>query len=128
MLESVYEECLAMLLARRGFKVERQKAVTVHFMGEQLNNAYCMDLLVEGCVVVELKAVSKLDPVHSAQLNTYLRFSGCKVGLLINFNVTRLVDGLRRVARDHDDDSRISPSSAPSARNVVPESAGRSQP
>jgi GxxExxY protein len=124
----VYEECLALLLRRRGFKVECQKAVAAQYMGVQLDNACRIDLLVEDCVVVELKAVSQLDPVHTAQLNTYLRFSGCKVGLLMNFNVTRLVDGLRRVVRDHDDDSRISPSSAPSARNVVPESAGRSQP
>lgn len=120
LLESTYEECLAMLLVRRGFSVERQKAVTAHFMGVELEGAFRLDLLVENTVVVEIKAVSKLDPVHTSQLNTYLKFSNCEVGLLINFNVTRLVDGLRRVVRNYNDASPTSPSSAPSARNSVP--------
>lgn len=123
MLENIYEECLAMLLQQRGLKVERQKAVCAHFMGVDLAPAYRIDLLVEDSVVVEIKATTKLDPVHTAQLNTYLKFSNCEVGLLINFNVTRLVDGLRRVVRGYDDASQTSPSSAPSARNPVPDVA-----
>ena len=119
LLESCYEECLALLLLRRGLKVERQIALPVHFRGVRLDAAYRVDLLVERTILVELKAVSKLDAVHIAQLNTYLKFSGCKAGLLINFNVTRLVDGLRRVVRDYDGPSPTSQSSAPSAIDSV---------
>jgi GxxExxY protein len=102
LLEGTYEACLARLLARRGLKVDRQIALPAVFHGERLDVAYRLDLLVENCVVVELKTVTRLEPVHLAQLNTYLKFSGCQVGLLINFNVTRLVDGVRRVIRDAD--------------------------
>jgi hypothetical protein len=72
----------------------------VLFQGERLDCAYRIDLLVERIVVVELKTVAKLEPVHFAQMMTYLKLSGCEVGLLINFNVVRLVDGVRRVVRD----------------------------
>jgi GxxExxY protein len=103
LLESTYEACLAALLARRGLKAERQAALPVLFLGERLDCAYRLDLLVEGMVVVELKTVAKLEPVHFAQMMTYLKLSGCEVGLIINFNVTRLIDGLRRVVRAHDE-------------------------
>jgi GxxExxY protein len=103
LLESTYEACLAALLARRGLTAERQAAMPVFFRGERLDCAYRIDLLVERMVVVELKTVAKLEPVHFAQMMTYLKLSGCEVGLLINFNVTRLVDGLRRVVRAHDE-------------------------
>ena len=119
LLESCYEECLVLLLLRRGLKVERQVALPAHFRGERIDAAYRVDLLVENQVVVELKTVNRLDAVHVAQLNTYLKFSGCKAGLLINFNVTRLVDGLRRVVRDYDGPSPTSQSSAPSAIESV---------
>jgi GxxExxY protein len=98
LLESTYEACLAALLARRGLKTERQVAMPVLFQGERLD---CVDVLVEGIVVVELKTVAKLEPVHFAQMMTYLKLSGCEVGLLINFNVVRLVDGVRRVVRGY---------------------------
>jgi GxxExxY protein len=106
LLESTYEVCLAALLTRRGMKIERQLAMPVVFQGERLDCAYRIDLLVEGLVVVELKTVAKLEPVHQAQMMTYLHHSGCKVGLLINFNVPRLIDGLRRVVRGYEDEPR----------------------
>lgn len=84
-------------------RFERQLAMSALFQGERLDCAYRIDLLVEGLVVVELKTVASLDPVHVAQMMTYLKHSGCKVGLLINFNVARLVDGLRRVVRGYED-------------------------
>jgi GxxExxY protein len=101
LLESTYEVCLAALLTRRGLRSERQAAMPIVFQGETIDCAYRMDILVEGLVVVELKTVAMLAPVHFAQMMTYLRFSGCEVGLLINFNVTRLTDGLRRVVLSH---------------------------
>jgi GxxExxY protein len=120
LLESTYEACLAALLARRGLKTERQAAMPVLFQGERLDCAYRLDLLVEGIVVVELKTVAKLEPVHFAQMMTYLKLSGCEVGLLINFNVTRLVDGVRRVVRGYEQcPSRPSDSSASSAIDSV---------
>ena len=96
LLESTYEICLARELALRGLSADRQKAVPLEYKGERLAEGYRIDLLVEGKVIVELKAVSKLEPVHESQLITYLKLTGCKVGLLINFNVPRLVDGVRR--------------------------------
>jgi GxxExxY protein len=101
LLESTYAACLSSLLVRRGYAVEREVAMPVVFQGERLECGYRLDLLVEGRVVVELKAIARLEPVHFAQLMTSVRLSGCKVGLLINFNVTRLVDGLRRVVRNY---------------------------
>lgn len=119
LLESTYEACLAALLARRGLKMERQVAMPVRFQGERLDCAYRIDLLVEGIIVVELKTVAKLEPVHFAQMMTYLKLSGCTVGLLINFNVARLVDGVRRVVRGYDEPSHPSASSASSAIDSV---------
>lgn len=101
LLESTYEACLVALLVRRGYGVERQVAMPVVFQGERLDCGYRLDLLVEGRVVVEVKAVAQLAPIHFAQMLTYLKLSGCEVGLLINFNVTRLMDGVRRVVRGY---------------------------
>jgi GxxExxY protein len=97
LLESTYEACLESLLLRRELKVERQLAIPITFRGERIDRAYRIDLLVENRVVVEIKTVTNLDAVHFAQMMTYLKLSGSEVGLLINFNVVRLVDGLRRV-------------------------------
>jgi GxxExxY protein len=101
LLESTYETCLLSLLKRRGLRAERQVRMPLIFRGEQLEGAYKVDLLVEDRVVVELKAVARLDPTSFAQVMTYLKLSGCEVGLLINFNVTRLTDGLRRIVRNY---------------------------
>jgi GxxExxY protein len=97
LLESAYEACLAYELAQRGFTVERQKEMPVTYRGIAIDCGYRMDLLVEGKVVVELKAIEALLPVHEAQLLSYLRLSGCRVGLLINFNTKMLKTGIRRV-------------------------------
>jgi GxxExxY protein len=91
----------------------------VLFQGERLDCAYRVDLLVEGIVVVELKTVAKLEPVHFAQMMTYLKLSQCEVGLLINFNVVRLVDGVRRVVRGYEKRSLPSDSTASSAIDSV---------
>jgi GxxExxY protein len=97
LLESAYEACLAYELVQRGLKVERQKALPVIYHGVQLDCGYRIDMLVEDQVVVELKAVERLEPIHEAQLLSYLKLSGCKVGLLINFNVKVLKNGIRRL-------------------------------
>ena len=100
LLESAYEACLAYELAERKLKVERQKGLPVTYHGVQLDCGYRIDLLVEGLVVVELKAVERLEPIHQAQMLSYLRLSGCKVGLLINFNVKVLKNGIRRFVHE----------------------------
>ncbi len=97
LLESAYEACLAYELIQRGFKVERQKELPVKYRNVTLDCGYRMDLLVQDKVVVEVKAIESLHPVHKAQLLSYLRLSGHKVGLLINFNVTVLKTGIQRV-------------------------------
>lgn len=119
LLESTYEACLVALLTRRGLQVERQVAIPLIYRGEQLDCAYRLDLLVEKQVVVELKTVAALDPVHFAQVMTYLKFSGCEVALLINFNVTRLTEGLRRIVRGYQDPSASSRPQRPSAIESV---------
>lgn len=97
LLESAYETCLAFELVERGLKVEQQKPLPVVYREVKLDCGYRLDLLVEEAVIVEVKAVDRLAPIHKAQLLSYLRLSGCKVGLLINFNVKVLKDGIRRV-------------------------------
>ncbi len=98
--ESAYEACLAFEIIERGLKVEQQKPLPVVYREVRLDCGYRLDLLVEGVVIVEVKAVDHLMPVHQAQLLSYLKLSGCHVGLLINFNVKILKDGLRRVVND----------------------------
>ncbi len=100
LLESAYEACLAYELAERGLAFERQKGLPVTYRGVQVDCGYRIDLLVEELVVVELKAVEKLDTIHEAQLLSYLKLSGCRVGLLINFNVKMLKEGVRRMVHD----------------------------
>lgn len=119
LLESTYEACLTALLTRRGIQVERQVAMPLIYRGEQLDCAYRVDLIVDRRVVVELKTVSELAPVHFAQMMTYLKLSGCEVGLLINFNVTKLTDGLRRVVRNYQEPSQASLPPRPSAIESV---------
>jgi GxxExxY protein len=97
LLESAYEACLAFELGDRGFRVERQKSLPVRYRDVHLDCGYRLDLLVEDSVVVELKTVDNLTPVHQAQLLSYLRLSGKQVGLLINFNVGVLRAGIKRL-------------------------------
>jgi len=104
MLESAYDSCLAFELVERGLQVERQKPMPLIYRGRPLDIGYRLDLLVEQLVVVEVKAIERLEPVHSAQLLSYLRLSGCKVGLLINFNVKWLTqDGIKRIVNGFPD-------------------------
>lgn len=97
LLESAYEECLAYELSQRNIPFERQKPIPVVYKGIRLDCGFRVDLLVDNQVVVELKAVDALMPVHQAQVLTYLRLTGCRLGLLINFNVVRLREGIKRV-------------------------------
>jgi len=96
LLESAYEECLSHELRLRNLRVEQQLGVPVVYKEVKLECGYRLDLLVEGRVVVELKSIVGLAPIHEAIILTYLRLSGHKIGLLINFNVTVLKDGVRR--------------------------------
>jgi GxxExxY protein len=96
LLESAYETCLAYELTQRGLHVQRQKALPIIYKQINLEQGYRIDLLVENLVIVELKVVEALTTVHEAQLLSYLKFSGCPVGLLINFNVQLLKDGIKR--------------------------------
>ena len=96
LLESAYEECLVWELVKTGLRVERQKPVPVIYKEIKLEYGYRIDLLVEDQIIVELKVVDELNPVHEAQLLTYMKFSGKSIGLLINFNVTVLKNGIRR--------------------------------
>lgn len=97
LLESAYQVCLAHELRRRGLRVEAQVPLPVVFEGEKLEAGYRIDLLVEDLVVVEIKCVEAIHPVHQAQLLSYLRLSGRNVGLLINFYVAHLKDGITRM-------------------------------
>lgn len=103
LLESAYEACLAFELTERGISLERQKELPVIYKTVRVDCGYRIDLLVEEKVIVELKCVEKIIPIHEAQLISYLKLSGCKVGLLINFNVTQLTDGIRRRVHGFDE-------------------------
>ncbi|MEN6428772.1 MAG: GxxExxY protein [Phycisphaerales bacterium] len=96
LLESAYEECLCHDLQLAGLSFERQRPLPVEYKGIRLECGYRLDLLVENAVVVEIKAISAIEPIHEAQLLTYLRLGGWRVGLLINFNVPVLRNGIRR--------------------------------
>lgn len=97
LLESVYEACLAEELRQRGLMTERQVGVPVTYGEARLEVGFRIDLLVENCVVVEIKSIDALASIHMAQVLTYLRFSGHRLGYLINFNSALLKNGLRRL-------------------------------
>jgi GxxExxY protein len=97
LMESVYEECLCYELSQRGLRFQRQVELPVSYKGIKLDCGFRMDLVVEDSVVLELKTVDQLLPIHSAQLLTYLKLSGKKLGLLINFNEPVLKEGLKRL-------------------------------
>jgi GxxExxY protein len=96
LLESAYEECLAHELQVNRVPFSRQQGLPVEYKGVRLGCGYRIDLLVGGIVVVEVKSIAGIEIVHEAQLLTYMRLSGCPIGLLINFNVATLRDGIRR--------------------------------
>lgn len=96
LLESAYKECISREFLLRGISFEREKALPIEYKGVVLECGYRLDFLVHGSVVVELKSVEAVSPLHEAQLVTYLSLGGWKLGLLINFNVVLLKDGIRR--------------------------------
>ncbi len=97
LLESAYEICLEYELQKKGLLVERQKPLPVVYENIKLDAGYRIDLLVETAVIIELKAVEEISPIHQAQLMTYLKLSGRKLGLLMNFNVTDMKKGIKRI-------------------------------
>ncbi len=99
LLESAYHKALEHELRLRGIPFESEKPCAVSYKGTIIENAYRLDLLVDNTVVIELKTVEGLTEVHEAQLLTYLKFTGCRIGLLFNFNATVLTKGLRRLVR-----------------------------
>ena len=101
LLESAYEACLAYELTKRGLVVEKQKAQPVFYDGITIDVGYRMDLLVNDCVVIELKAVEQIIPIHQAQLMTYLKLSNKPLGFLINFNTTYFKSSIKRIANNH---------------------------
>ena len=99
LLESAYEECLCYELRKAGLKVERQKAVPVVYKEIKLDCGYRIDVLVENTVIVEIKSIDAIHPVHEAQILTQMKFANKTIGLLINFNVTMLKNGIKRFKR-----------------------------
>lgn len=97
LLELAYEHCLAHELAPRGVKVQRQLGLPVVYEGERLDAGYRLDLVVDGSVIVEVKSLDALAPIHHAQVLTYLKLSSLRIGLLINFNVVLLNQGIKRL-------------------------------
>ena len=97
MLESAYEQCLCHELYLRGIKFQRQRSLPLEYKGIKLDCSYRLDILVEGQIVIELKTIEKILPVHQAQLLTYLKLLPAKVGLILNFREARLKDGICRL-------------------------------
>ncbi len=100
LLESAYEACLYYELHRTGLNVGKQRGLPLVYQDVQLECGYRVDLIVENKVIVEIKSVENLNPIHATQLLTYLKLSNCKLGLLINFNVLHLKDGIKRIANN----------------------------
>ena len=106
LLESAYEACMVYELAQAGLKVEQQKPLPIVYREVKLECGYRLDLMIENEVIIEIKSIEKLMPIHQAQLLSYLKLSECKVGLLINFNVKVLKDGIKRVVNNFPDSLR----------------------
>jgi GxxExxY protein len=109
LLESSYRECLCRELLLRGIAFEREKPLPLEYKGIHLGCGYRLDLLVAGCVVAEVKSIESLAPIHDAQLITYLRIGGWRVGLLINFNVAVLKSGIRRRILGYEEVDDVAP-------------------
>ncbi|UJS17795.1 MAG: GxxExxY protein [Candidatus Jettenia sp.] len=106
LLESAYEACMVYDLSQAGLKVEQQKPLPVVYRDVKLECGYRLDLMIESEAIVEIKSIEKLLPIHKAQLMSYLKLSGCKVGLLINFNVEILKEGIQRVVNNFPNSQR----------------------
>lgn len=103
LLESTYEECLCKELELRTIPFERQKEISVEYKGHRLDCEYRVDVLIDGTIILELKSCKELEPIHKAQLLTYLKLTGNQVGLLLNFNVERMKEGIVRVVNNMDE-------------------------
>ena len=112
LLESVYELVLEAELKRRGHSVERQKDVSFDYQGMHFDNAFRLDLLVDDSVILELKSTEKMLPVYAKQLKTYLVLTGKTIGLVLNFGMTTMREGICRVANGYQEDSRLCASAA----------------
>ena len=97
LLESAYQACLAHELIARGLRVECEVGQPVHYDGIDIDTGYRLDMLVEDAIIIENKALAQVQPIHQAQLLTYLKLSGCRIGFLINWNVPRLKNGIQRM-------------------------------
>jgi GxxExxY protein len=100
LLENAYQECLHYELINSGLKVEKQKPLPLVYKEVRLDAGYRLDLIVEEKVIIEVKSIEAINDIHIAQLLTYLKVSNCRLGLLINFNVLRLTEGLKRLANN----------------------------
>lgn len=116
LIESAYRLILAQDLETRGLRVEKERQISFEYEGISITNGFRVDLLVESCVVVELKSLEKLAPVHTRQILTYLRLLDLPIGLLINFGAARLGDGLQRVVNNRS--SRAATSILPHRRSA----------
>ena len=97
LLESTYEECLCYELSARGVPFQRQLTMPVNYKSLRLDCGYRIDVIVDNKIILELKSVDRILPINDAQLTTYLKLSGCKLGLLMNFNVAFMKDGIKRI-------------------------------
>ena len=100
LLESAYEECICHELSTGGLSLERQKPLAVRYKGINLDCSYRLDVVVEDAIILELKSCEKIEQIHNAQLLTYLKLSGFKLGLLLNFNVTLMREGIVRIVNE----------------------------
>jgi GxxExxY protein len=100
LLESAYEDCLCHELSIQGLLFEKQKPLPVVYKGKQLDCGYRLDIVVEKAVIIELKSCEKIEPIHKAQLLTYLKLSGLNLGLILNFNVPLMRDGIVRMVNE----------------------------
>jgi GxxExxY protein len=100
LLESSYEQCICHELALRGLSFERQKPIALNYKGTKLDCGYRLDIVVESAIILELKSCEQIEPIHKAQLLTYLKLSGLKLGLILNFNTGLMRDGIIRVVNE----------------------------
>ena len=100
LLESAYEECLSHEFSFRNFSFDRQKSLPLMYKGKKLDCGYRLDMVVENAIILELKSCEKIEPIHKAQLLTYLKLSGLHLGLILNFNTTLMRDGIVRIVNE----------------------------
>ena len=100
LLESAYEECLCHELSIQGLLFEKQKPLSIDYKGKKMDCGYRLDIVVEKAVIIELKSCEKIEPIHKAQLLTYLKLSGLNLGLILNFNVPLMRDGIVRIVNE----------------------------